>query len=552
MCHRLTVREAARLIHIGAITSEELSSFCYSLAIAGEKIWGLNAYENIVSKDELLQQAKASDARRRTNEIMSIFDGIPISVKSNLAVAEHPLTAGSKILGYGQQNTPNVGYDSDVASRLLRDSGALLVGTTSMDEFGMGSLGNTSVGPGGTVRFTKNPLPLMQRLYQNYLPVSKTSEEAIAEMVRMPHDAILEWHEGAKGIDEDSEEVFSAGGSSCGSAASVCHGSALLSLGTDTGGSVRLPAAWCGLVGLKPSYGILSRHGVVSYASSFDTVGVLARSVDCASIAFDILAQRDNMSRDSTFSFTSDRNSSKKVNLDGLRVGIPAGLAVKECPLSFQKAWSKAAQAMQDRGAIIEEVSTEEISPALVQRALAAYYVLVSAEASSNLSRYDGFRYGVPSETGRSESTLTPLEQQYSASRTKGFGSEVSRRILCGTSVLSSERFHTHYEAAAKLRALLANQLHTVLENKVDLLLIPTAISLPCRLDQDEVDKTEMFSNDIMTVPSSLAGLPTISVPVELEGNDIFKAGMSIIGSRLSEKTVMTASGILEETIASP
>lgn len=556
VAHRLTVRTAARLLDTGLITSEQLASFCYSLAVAGEDIWGLNAYTNLVNRKELLDQARASDERRKHGEVLSVFDGIPISIKANLAVESQGLSAGSLILGMGLRDGSKCGYDADTVRILLRDCGALFVGMTSMDEFGMGSLGNNSRTPDGDVRVTKNPLPYLRNLRLEDSSSAISEDESLANVIRLSQSEILEKHKDA--IDSPEQAIFSAGGSSCGSAASVAHGSALLSLGTDTGGSVRLPSAWCGLVGLKPSYGLLSRHGVVTYASSFDTVGVLARSVDCATHALEVLAKKDKASRDSTISSSNFVTTQLKGEtpcsnsfLSGIRVGVPCSFSVKECPPAITQAWSNAAQLLQKQGASIEEIGTDEISPSLVQNALAAYYVLVSAEASSNLSRYDGFRYGVASESGvfskdDADSDLTALERQYSATRMKGFGTEVSRRILCGTSVLSSDRFHSHYEGAAKLRAALAHELNAVLQEKVDLLLIPTVLSLPPRIDREQPDNTAMFSNDIMTVPASLAGLPSVSIPVPIDGEGTFMGAFQLIGSRLREDIVLKAGGILE------
>jgi aspartyl-tRNA(Asn)/glutamyl-tRNA(Gln) amidotransferase subunit A len=533
-----------------AISSVELTSFCHSLAVAGESVWGLNAFESIVSREEILDKARESDDRRRMNANLSIFDGIPISVKTNIAVATQRITAGSKILGMGRMDGPPCGYDAGVVKRLVADSGSIIVGMTSMDEFGMGSIGNSSTNDDGSARVTKNPLPLLHNLSKVLDMHTASNDEKFIELLNMSHDAILEVHQRAKDMDE-REAIFSAGGSSCGSAASVAHGSSVLSLGTDTGGSVRLPSAWCGLVGLKPSYGLFSRHGVVSYASSFDTVGVLSRSVDCSRLAYEVLAQRGKSSRDSTFSGLEqsaiDCNDLRlNQDLAGIRIGIPAAFSVEEMSDSVRKVWSKAAQVLHERGAEVKEISTAEISSALVQNSLAAYYVLVSAEASSNLSRYDGFRYGVAAGLDTCVDGLTQLEQRYSAARTRGFGTEVSRRILCGAAVLSSVRFHTHYEAAAKLRAVLAGQMYASLANNVDAFLIPTALSLPIPLDQDTVDRTEMFANDIMTIPASLAGLPVLSIPQDLPDERVFKAGVSVIGARLNESTVLNIGAVLQ------
>lgn len=562
--HRLTIRQAARLLDAGLVSSEQLAAYCHSLAVAGEQVWGLNAFASLVAREELLDQARASDDKRKHGEAASIFEGLPISFKGNFAVATEPLTAGSRILGAGQKDTPPCGYDADTVRVLLRDSGALFIGTTNMDEFGMGSLGTNVVSSNNQNAYTINPMQYLHRLdmcASSSSSMSMSEDESVADTIRTPADAILEAH--SKAFDAQ-EEVFSAGGSSCGSAASVAHGSSLLSLGTDTGGSVRLPAAWCGVVGLKPSYGLLSRHGIVSYASSFDTVGILAPSVECAAIALDKLAQRgDISSRDSTSSFYEDSNyvsvhletqslAEKSNMLQGIKVGIPSSFSVEECPPEIKEAWSRGAERLQNHGASIEIISTDQVSTELVQKALAAYYVLVSAEASSNLSRYDGFRYGVgldeetAARLGDLDSDLTPLERQYSATRMQGFGTEVARRILCGTSVLSSDKFHTQYEAAAKLRATLSQQLRSALE-QVDLLLIPTALSAPCSLDRDRLDSTEMFANDVMTVPASLAGLPSVSIPVSLAGGGKHMAGLQVMGPRLREDMILRAGQILEQ-----
>jgi len=588
------------------VTASQLSSFCHSMAVAGEEVWKLNAYNHIVSMEVVAEKAKESDERRKTGEPLSIFDGIPVSIKSNIAEQSLPLTAGSAILGYGHENTaesplPPCNYDADTTRILLREKGGIFMGQTSMDEFGMGSLGtNVPAGEDGeSPRYVKNPLPFLRHLQldcdsngstitigeRRTGPTSDSEDERLAAIVQLSPETIFEKHHeamesflrDASTNGNDGCTVYSAGGSSSGSAASVAHGSSLLSLGTDTGGSVRLPAAWCGLVGLKPSYGLLSRHGVVSYASSLDTVGVLANSVDCAASALDVLAQRNTtFSRDSTFSCYHDdelselsiaqsmaisevsEEEAQHLPLSGIRVGIPASFSVRECPNEIRECWSKAADLLQRSGAEIVQVSTDSISPSLVQTALSAYYVLVSAEASSNLSRYDGFRYGVAAHLDEDDEDdnatsddddMTPLEKQYSASRRQGFGAEVKKRILCGASVLSSDKFHTHYEGAAKLRAALAEEMSSVLENQADVLLIPTVLSMPPQINdkkRSDIDGTAMFANDAMTVPASLAGLPAISVPQTITGEETFLGGMQLISSRLKESVLLKSAKALQ------
>lgn len=543
----LSLKRASWLLASGTITSEELCTYCHYLAVAGEEQWKLNAFTRLIPLSELMDHARASDDRRRRGGNVSPLEGIPVSFKANLAVASQPLTAASGVL---RDETP-CGYNADVVSKLL-DSGAILLGINNMDEFGMGSLG-TNVQPSLGASITKNPAPYTRHLKE---VVPSDNDSRVVDLIRMPVDAIIEAHAGAF-AKEDGNPIRSAGGSSCGSGASVAHGSSLASLGTDTGGSVRLPAAWCGVVGLKPSYGLLSRYGVVSYASSLDTVGILAPTVDCATTVFTLLAQRKGHdSRDSTASFydssvslTTRESGDSSQPLAGIKVGIPQAFSVAECPKSIRDAWSNGARCLVANGATVEVISTDGISPEMIKSSLAAYYVLASAEASSNLSRYDGVRYGptaLPDVSSTKRSDMTPLQTLYAATRSQGFGREVVRRILCGTFVLSSDRFHTHYEAAAKLRAALTQQLCNSLK-QVDVLLFPTALTLPCSLDKLP-DSTEMFANDVMTVPASLAGLPAVSVPVPLKGStdEWASIGLQLVGSRLDERTLLKVATIIE------
>lgn len=610
--HRLTLNRAARLLASQRLSSEELSIYCHRLALLGEEEWNLNAFTQVLPRGEIVAQAQASDERISRGKRLSPLDGIPVTFKANISVRERPLTAASKILGEGDGSLDACGCDSDVAELLLRRCGAVLVGITNMDEFGMGSLGTNcssrfseNAGEVGQT-FTKNPLPFMQLCMTGK---QQLCDEIWVERIRAP-EGLFKHHHLTEGCEILNNLTVSAGGSSCGSAASVSHGSSLASIGTDTGGSVRLPAAWCGVVGLKPTYGLVSRHGVVSYASSLDTVGVLAPTANCAAAVLHCIANRsDDASRDSTSVYyspsvsllhvsdqkqdelavvetgtgdsgekdtqTSSLSASSAVSKDlsGLRVGIPSAFSVAECPGYVKHAWALGADALQRHGAEIVTIPSDVISPMAVQNSLAAYYVLASAEASSNLSRYDGIRYGMRMHSvgldGLSEdegdgvekslfSNMTPLEGQLSAMRVNGFGVEVRRRILCGTSVLSSDRFHTYYEAAARLRAMVVREFQGVFDrnlnaNAVDLMLVPTALSLPCPIGKDgqQPDSTEMFANDVMTVPISLAGLPSVSVPVGIPTNDVsfmgvHTVGIQVVGGRLTEGYVLRAASVVE------
>ena len=469
------------------------------------------------------------------------------------------LTANSHILS----GTP--GYDCILVQK-LKEAGAIIIGQTHMDEFGMGSLGTNSNLPHGNQ--TINPLPALEDI-------------ALEEYIQRIQDA------NPPTLHIEPEAWVSPGGSSSGAAASVSMGSSILSVGTDTGGSIRLPAAWCGVVGLKPTYGAISRDGVVSYASSLDTVGVVGPSVKCVSYALDVMRNvrgeddvgssidgddfdvwQDNV-RDSTacfldpvsgwmdddFDTNQDGNDDgiaedSKYSFSGMTVGIPAAFSVRECSDDVRQAWQNALERLEEYGATIVTISEERISPEAVKMSLPAYYVLSSAEASSNLSRYDGLRYGMSNENHQVAEGMNQREGQFAYTRTIGFGNEVQRRILAGTAVLSSDRFHSHYEGAMSVRATITKQFNSVFASKegtgdedpsVDVMLIPTAITSPpsLRPDAPPQDNTEAFQNDVMTVPISLAGLPSVSVPIS---NHV---GMQIFGPRLSEEKILLAANIL-------
>lgn len=564
----LTIQKARHLLSHGLVTSQELVVYCHNLLLAGEHVWGLNAFSQRTSLDELMVLAEQSDERRRHGQALSPLDGIPISIKSNLAVQSHPLTAGSRILGETRKSTPVVGYDATVV-KSLKDAGGIIMGTTTMDEFGMGSLGsNTVSGP------AKNPLPYLQQI-----PTASTIEldnpqkmndpQHTAQIVKSSSEEIHELHHASFLHFTESGMVDRApGGSSCGSAISVAHGSSLISLGSDTGGSVRLPAAWTGVVGLKPTYGRLSRHGLVSYASSLDTVGILARSSRCVALTLQELVNRSTMNsnKDSNYDVSSplscnllqETNDGPGSGLSGIRIGVPEAFSVKECNDRIRAHWSNALEHLEAQGAVIHMVDTTELSPQILQTSLAAYYVLVSAEASSNLARYDGFRYGAGAnrqdaldewDKFSSETSFSLLEHQFARARSKGLGPEVIRRILNGNAVLSSDRFHTYYEAAAKLRAALTHQMHASLEN-YDALLVPSSIVSPPPQIDKHMDSMDMYANDVMTVPASLAGLPAVSVPIRVGDDDndtfAFQPAVQLIGSRMQEGKLLEIASHLQ------
>eukprot|EP00979_Chaetoceros_neogracilis_P016035 scaffold6860_cov297-Chaetoceros_neogracile.AAC.33 len=529
--NRLTIPIINELFTSLKLTPSQLIAFCHQLASQTNP--SFNIFSQLTPLDLAFQASLESTQRYAKGIPKSALDGVPVSIKSNIAVKGFPLTANSNIL----QNT--AGYDSILVQK-LKKAGAIIIGQTNMDEFGMGSLGHHS-----NNGYTVNPLQFLQDI----------SLEEYIQRIQNGNVPNVEIGMG--------DTVVSPGGSSSGSAASVSMGSSIISIGTDTGGSVRLPSAWCGVVGFKPTYGSISRDGVISYASSLDTVGIIAPTVECAGFALDIIKngkedhgnsdcdENDPIDwqsdvRDSTACFLEPvaYSNSSSSDLTGMKIGIPAAFSIEGCPKQVHQAWDKAIERLQERGATIICVSDTVLSPETVKMCLPAYYVLSCAEASSNLSRYDGLRYGMSNKNGSVPTGLNQREGQFAATRSLGFGREVQRRILAGTAVLSSDRFHSHYEGATNVRGQISKELNAAF-NEVDLMVIPTAVTNPPALGPFmQPDSTEAFKNDVMTVPISLAGLPSISIPV-LTKDQHPGVGMQIFGPRLSENKVLHAARLL-------
>lgn len=436
------------------------------------------AFVRLADEEEVVRAAAAADDRRRRDgRRASVLDGLPVSVKANVAVAGWPLTAGSRVLGLGDaDDDAHVAHDdADVVRRLLRERGAVLIGSTTMDEFGMGSLGANAPA------VARNPL--------------------------------------------DPRRVV--GGSSSGAAAAVADRSCLLSIGTDTGGSVRLPACWTGTTGYKPSPGRISRRGVVEYAASLDTVGLIAPTPRCVAAAYRAIVDDDDLEDrrrgDATLARYDDDDD--EVALEGrpLRVGVPAAFSLAETPSFVARAWDDAAAALRDDGLDVVSLDSSVLSPDLARGALAAYYVTACAEAASALARYDGVRYGAPR---------------------RRLGDEVVRRVLCGTAVSSSDlsAARNHSARAARLRGELARAADRVFASgAADVLLWPTATSAPPLLS-DDVDPTETLSTDATTVAPSLCGLPAASVPAPPRYGPVPGAvGLQIVGPRGGDERVLRA-----------
>ena len=476
----MTIAAAAQGLNAGDFSSEELTAAHIDAMDLGR---ALNAFIT-ETPNIALSRAKEADARRKSGDVIGFLDGIPIAVKDLFCTENVLTTAGSHILdGF----TPP--YESTVTQN-FRNAGAVMLGKTNLDEFAMGSANVTSYyGP------VKNP-----------------------------------WV--AQNGDKKGKNLV-PGGSSGGSASAVAARMVLGALGTDTGGSIRQPASFTGVVGVKPTYGRCSRWGIVAFSSSLDQAGPLTRTVEDAAIMLGAMSGHDVKDSTSAPIDVPDFTSGLKDGISGLKVGVPEEYCLADMPAEIEALWTQGRAWLESQGAECIEVSLPH-----TKYALPTYYIIAPAEASSNLARYDGVRYGlrVDGET---------LDDMYEATRGEGFGEEVRRRVLIGTYVLSAGYYDAYYIKAQKVRTLIADDFKKAFKN-VDVLLTPTAPSAAFAIGEKMDDPVAMYLNDVFTVPASLAGLPAISLPAGLD-KDGLPLGLQLISKPFDEVTLFRAAQALED-----
>ncbi|MEE2746137.1 MAG: Asp-tRNA(Asn)/Glu-tRNA(Gln) amidotransferase subunit GatA [Pseudomonadota bacterium] len=474
----LTISDARVGLSSGDFSSKELTE-AHIDALEGAR--DLNTM--ITETPEIaIALAAASDDRRGKGKVKGAMDGIPIAIKDLFCTKNILTTAASHIL-YNYIPT----YESTVSEKLL-GVGSVLLGKTNMDEFAMGSANITSFfGP------VKNP-----------------------------------WY-----LNDGKDRV--PGGSSGGSAAAVSARLVLGAAGSDTGGSIRQPASFCGIVGMKPTYGRCSRWGMVAFASSLDQAGPLTRSVRDSAIMLSAMVGYDDKDSTSSNEKIPDLEAAITGDIKGLKVGIPLEYRVDGMSEEVEKLWSVGMEMLRDAGAEPVEVSLPH-----TKYALPTYYILAPAEASSNLARYDGVRYGlrVEGET---------LEEMYEATRGEGFGREVCRRIMIGTYVLSAGYYDAYYVKAQKMKTLIHKDFSNVFRS-VDVLLTPTSPFAAFGIGEKMEDPIQMYINDVFTVPSSIAGLPALSLPsgVSKEGLPL---GLQLITKPFDEETLFKVAEALESRV---
>lgn len=447
------------------------------LAVIDQHETDVHAF-NVVLADEARAAASVLDERIAAGETPGPLTGVPLAVKDNMCTRGVPTTCSSKILEGWKPP-----YTATVVERLV-DAGAIVVGKTNLDEFAMGSsTENSAFGP------TKNPF----------------------DLARVP------------------------GGSSGGSAAAVAAGFAPISLGSDTGGSIRQPASFCGLVGVKPTYGAVSRYGLIAFGSSLDQIGPFATTVADAATVYEVIAGHDKYDSTSAVQPALAVSSKLDAGVDGLRVGIiteMAGEVIEGLDADVLTRMRAAADALAAAGATVDEVSV----PSTVY-GLPAYYMVAPAEASSNLARFDGVRYGLREEGGNTAAMNT-------ATRTAGFGDEVKRRIMLGTYALSAGYRDAFYGKAQQVRTKIIEDFDRAYEN-FDVLLSPTAPSTAFPLGDKTADPMAMYLNDICTIPSNLSGHPAISVPFG-NGDDGLPIGVQVFAPLMGEVVMFQVAAELE------
>lgn len=476
---KLTLKDAVHGLKVKTFSSEELTrAFLTNIEASNP---ALNAYVEVTA-DKALEQARASDAKLAKGE-GGALEGAPLGIKDLFCTEGVQTTAGSNMLrGFVPP------YESTVTANLWRD-GAVMLGKLNMDEFAMGSANETSAfGP------VKNP-----------------------------------WK--AKGSDAE----LTPGGSSGGSASAVASDLCLAATASDTGGSIRQPAAFTGTVGIKPTYGRASRFGMVAFASSLDQAGPITKTVTDAAILLKSMCSFDAKDSTSLDIPTPDWTQSVGQSVKGLRIGVPAEYLIDGMSEEIKALWQQGVAWLKASGCEIVEISLPH-----TKYALPAYYIVAPAEASSNLARYDGMRFGHRAEE------FSSLDDLYAASRAEGFGKEVQRRLTIGTYVLSAGFYDAYYVKALKVRRRIAEDFDNVW-GSVDAILTPSTPTAAFKLGDKQIDPLTMYLNDVFTVTTNLAGLPGISVPAGLSSNGL-PLGLQVIGKALDEATVFQVAAALEDS----
>ena len=466
--------ELSAAIREGRITATDAMEAVLARIDAREK--DINAYVTI-DREQAMRAAAEAQAKIEKGELTGLLAGVPVAVKDNICTQDLLTTCASKMLAHF---VPTFSAEAVVS---LEKAGAVIIGKTNMDEFAMGSTTETSA-----YGETRNP-----------------------------------WN-----------TAHVPGGSSGGSAAAVAAGECFFALGSDTGGSIRQPASFCGVVGLKPTYGTVSRYGLIAYGSSLDQIGPLTKNVaDCAAV-LELIASHDSKDSTSVRREDTDFTSALVDDVSGMKIGIPRDYLGEGLDAEVKEAVLAAAKVLEKKGAVVEMFDLS-----LVEYAIPAYYTIASAEASSNLERFDGVKYGHRTDA------CEGLHNMYKKTRSEGFGAEVKRRIMLGSFVLSSGYYDAYYLKALKVKAMIRKAFDDAFA-KYDVILGPVAPTTAPRLGESLSDPIKMYLGDIYTISVNLAGLPGLSIPCGLDSKGL-PIGMQLIGDCFQEKKLIQAAYTYEQ-----
>lgn len=471
----LTAVELGKKIRSGEVTVRDAVISALDGIEKSENI--LNSYVTVLDKEELFVRADKIQAQIDSGELTGPLAGVPVAIKDNMCTKEILTTCSSRIL---ENFKPT--YTAEAVLNLEK-AGAVMIGKTNMDEFAMGS----------------------------------TTETSAFGITRNPHN---------------TDHV--PGGSSGGSCAAVAAGECSYALGSDTGGSIRQPSSFCGVTGIKPTYGTVSRYGLIAYGSSLDQIGPIAKDVtDCATI-LEIISSYDKKDSTSLLRDDLDFTSALVDDVAGMKIGIPGDYIGEGLDPQVKEAILKAAEVLRQKGAVVEEFDLS-----LVEYAIPAYYVIASAEASSNLSRFDGVKYGYRTEE------YEGLHNMYKKTRSEGFGAEVKRRIMLGSFVLSSGYYDAYYLKALRTKALIKKAFDRAFQT-YDVILGPASPSTAPKIGESLSDPLKMYLGDIYTISVNLAGLPGISLPCGKDDNGL-PIGLQLIGDCFQEKKIIQAAYTFEQ-----
>ncbi|SJZ43080.1 aspartyl/glutamyl-tRNA(Asn/Gln) amidotransferase subunit A [Cetobacterium ceti] len=470
--YELTAFEIREKVVSGEVTAQEVVEAIFArIEKTDEKIGSFVS----LRKEKALEEAKKLDEKIKAGEKLGALAGVPVAIKDNMVSYGDPATSASKILN----NYIGV-YDATVVTK-LKEADAIIIGKTNMDEFAMGSTTKTSYHE----KTTKNPW----------------------DLDRVP------------------------GGSSGGAATSIAAQQCFISLGSDTGGSIRQPASFCGVVGLKPTYGRVSRYGLMAFASSLDQIGPFAKNVKDAALAMNVLAGADEYDATAEDIKVPNYLDALTGDIKGMKIGVPKEYFIDGIRPEVREVVDKALEEFKELGAEIVEISLPH-----TKYAVPTYYVLAPAEASSNLARFDGVRYGYRAED------IKNIEDLYVKSRSEGFGEEVKRRIMIGTYVLSAGFFDAYFKKAQKVRRLIKNDFDEAFKN-VDVIFTPVSPSTAFRLD-DKKTPIELYLEDIFTISANLAGIPGLSIPGGYANG--LPVGIQLLGKPFKEEDILRAGDAFE------